>query len=276
MSQRYPIDAATMTALERHEMACHAMPSREIRDLGDAVLLHDPRYVDPFWNRLQAVRWPEDPDAFEQRLAEALALFTILGRQPHVWPSPVHAGPRDLAARLQDNGFVDIGAGHVMVMAHPDAAGPIRPGELPRGTTLSVVARSGDTHPRDVEDAGFVLATAFGAPASRAYDLALDLEMLLPDPRVVFVLARVDGVAAATAKATTFGGWTYLSSIGTLPGFRGRGLASLVTRQAIASAHEREDGVPYLGVFSGNDVAIRLYERLGFRSVGESPDLLLE
>jgi ribosomal protein S18 acetylase RimI-like enzyme len=257
-------------------MACHAIPSREIRDLGDSVLLHDPRDVDPFWNRLQAVRWPDDPDAFDQRLAEALALFAILGRQPHVWPSPVHAGPADLAARLQDNGFVDVGAGHVMVMDRPGDAAPIRPGEVQRDTTLSVIAAPGDAGPRDLDDAGFVLATSFGAPAARAHDLALDLERLLADRRVVLVLARVDGVAAATAKATTFGGWTYISSIGTLPGFRGRGLGALVTRQAIASAHEREQGLPYLGVFSGNAVAIRLYERLGFRSVGESPDLLLQ
>lgn len=265
-----------MTALERHEMACHAMPSREMRDLGDCVLLHDPYDVEPFWNRLQAVRWPSDPDAFDQRLAEALALFAILGRQPHVWPSPVHAGPPDLAERLQDNGFVDTGAGHVMVMAHPDAAGPIRKGELARDVTLTTIAKSGDEGPRDLEDAGFVLATSFGAPVSRAHDLAMDLAKMLPDPRVVLVLARVNGVAAAVAKATTFDGWTYLSSIGTLPGFRGRGLGALTTRQAIATAHEYQDGLPYLGVFSGNSVAIRLYERLGFRSVGESPDLVLE
>jgi ribosomal protein S18 acetylase RimI-like enzyme len=276
VTQRYAIDAATMTALERHEMACHAMPSREMRDLGDSVLLHDPRDVDPFWNRLQAVRWPDDPDEFEQRLAEALALFAIIGRQPHIWPSPVHAGPADLAARLQDNGFMDIGAGHVMVMAEPGLAPPIRAGDLPADTTLTVIAGPGDAGPRDLDDAGFVLAASFGAPDACAHDLAMDLDKLVPDPRVVLVLARVNGVAAATAKATTFDGWTYLSSIGTLPGFRGRGLGALTTRQAIASAHEREDGLPYLGVFSGNAVAIRLYERLGFRSVGESPDLLLQ
>ena len=120
-----------------------------------------------------------------------------------------------------------------------------------------------------------MLAAAFGAPPGRAAELAGDLALALPDPRVLVVLVRVHGVAASAAKATTFGGWTYLSSIGTLPGYRGRGLAALATRQAIASAASIEPGRAYLGVFSGNDTAIRLYERLGFRSVGESPDLLL-
>ena len=276
MTRHLEIDAATMTAIERHELHAHAIPSRETRDLGDALLLHDPRDGDPFWNRLQAVRWPQDAAAFDVRLAETLALFAIVGRQPHVWPSPVHAGPADLALRLQANGFVDIGGGHLMVMAHPDAAPPVGPGEVAAGVDLRVIAAPEDARPGDLEDAGFVLAASFGAPPARAPALTLDLEKTTPDPRIVLVLVRVDGVAAATAKATTFGGWTYLSSIGTLPGFRGRGLGALATRKAIEAAHAREPGRPYLGVFSGNEVAIRLYERLGFRSVGESPDLLLE
>jgi ribosomal protein S18 acetylase RimI-like enzyme len=276
VTRHLDIDAATMTAIERHEVHAHAIPSREARDLGDALLLHDPIDGDPFWNRLQAVRWPEDPAAFDHRLAEALALFAILGRQPHVWPSPVHAGPADLALRLQGNGFVDVGGGHLMVLAQPEAAGPVRPGEAPPGVDLQVIAAPGDAIPADLEDAGFVLATSFGAPAPRASELAWDLVRTLPDPRVALVLVRVEGVAAATAKATTFEGWTYISSVGTLPGFRGRGLGALATRQVIAAAHAHQPGTPYLGVLGGNEVAIRLYERLGFRSVGQSPDLLLE
>jgi ribosomal protein S18 acetylase RimI-like enzyme len=275
VTQRLAVDAATMTAIERHELHAHAIPARETRDLGDALLLHDPLDPEPFWNRLQAVRWPADPDAFDRRLAETLALFAILGRQPHVWPSPVHAGPPDLAQRLAANGFTDIGGGHLMVLANPEASGPVRPRELPEGATLHAIARPGDARPGDLDDAGFVLAASFGAPASRGPELAADLAVTLPDRRVVLVLVRVDGVAAAVAKATTFDGWTYLSSIGTLAGFRGRGLAGLATRHAIATAAAREPGTPYLGVFSGNEPALHLYERLGFRSVGESPDLLL-
>ena len=122
-----------------------------------------------------------------------------------------------------------------------------------------------------------VLAASFGASPERAPELADDVRGTLDDPRIVLVLARVDGVPAAVAKATSFDGHTYLSSIGTLPGFRGRGLAGLVTRQAVAAAGDpgARDTV-YLGVFSGNAPALRLYERLGFASLGESPDLLLE
>jgi len=276
MTRRMEIDAAVMTAIERHETASHAIPAREMRDLGDAVLLHDRLDADPFWNRLAAVRWPNDPAAFDRRLSETLALFAILGRLPHVWPSPVHAGPPDLVARLEANGFVDVGGGHVMVLADPMAAVAVTEAEIPVGVSLRVIRRPADAGPHDLADAGAVLAAAFGAPSSRGPELADDLALTLDDPRIALVLARVHGAAAAVAKATTFGGLTYLSSIGTLPGFRSRGLAGLVTRQVMAAAGIQAPGAAYLGVFSGNATAVRLYERLGFVSVGESPDLLLE
>ena len=73
---RRAIDAATMRRLLVHEARVHAMPDRELRDLGDAILLHDPTDPEPFWNRLEALRWPDDPDAFD--------------RAPGRGPRPVH------------------------------------------------------------------------------------------------------------------------------------------------------------------------------------------
>ena len=78
------------------------------------------------------------------------------------------------------------------------------------------------------------------------------------------------------AKATTFDRASYLASIGTRPRFRGRGLAALVTR--MATVHGLGEGARwvYLGVFSENVTAVRLYRRLGFQPVGDpAPDLLL-
>jgi ribosomal protein S18 acetylase RimI-like enzyme len=107
-------------------------------------------------------------------------------------------------------------------------------------------------------------------------ELAADLRGTLDDPRVALVLVRVDGVPAAVAKATSFDGLTYLSSIATRSAFRGRGLGGFATRHAVAIAGGASAGIVYLGVFAGNVPAIRLYERLGFASGGEAPDLLLE
>jgi len=268
------VDDATLRALERHEIRAHAIPGREVRDLGHAVMLHDPRDADPFWNRLQSVRWPSDVDAFETRLAEALGLFLALARQPHVWPSPAHSAPVDLVERLAKNGFRDIGGGHLMMLEHPAASAPIRPGEAGRGISVHAIRSAADVRDRDTDDMGLVLAQSFGALPDRGPELAADLRRTLDDPRVALALVRVDGEPAACAKATTFDGLTYLSSIGTRDAFRGRGLAGLATRAVMAAAGAREAGRTYLGVFSGNEPALRLYTRLGFASVGESPDML--
>jgi len=270
------LDDATIRRLERHETDAHAIPSREVRDLGDALLLLDPRDVDPFWNRMVSIRWPGDPAAFDRRLTEALALFGLLARRPHIWPSPDHAQPSDLVQRLEANGFQDVGGGHVMVLNEPAACGAIADGELDPGVSVHAITRSTDTAADDVAEAAGVLVDAFGAPPRRTDELAGDLRLTLDDPRIVLALAHVDGIPAAVAKATTFDGCTYLSSIGTRPGFRGRGLGGLVTRQAVASSARADVGYTYLGVFSGNEPARRMYERLGFASIGESPDLLLE
>jgi ribosomal protein S18 acetylase RimI-like enzyme len=270
------LDDATIRALERHETQAHAIPSREMRDLGDAYVLYDPRDRDPFWNRMASVRWPAASDAFDLRLAEALALFGVLGRVPHIWPSPRHSAPSDLVERLRANGFSEAGAGHVMVLPDPArAATPVPPGELGAGVTLHAVCGPHDAQPGDMDAVGLVLAEAFGAPPGRAAELAADLGLTLADQRVLLVLARVDGEPAAVAKATTFDGFTYLSSIGTREAFRGRGLARIVTRQAMALGSS-ESRYAYLGVWTGNEPALRVYADLGFVSLGVSPDLLLE
>ena len=269
------IDDATMRAMERHETRAHAIPGREVRDLGHAVILHDPRDADPFWNRMASVRWPDDDEGFDGRLTEALALFAALGRRPHVWPSPAHGRPVDLATRLETNGFRACGAGHVMVLGDPAGSPPIRASEPGPGVTLHAIRIAADAGATDCDELGVVLAESFGALPGRAEQLAADLRLTLDDPRVVLVLVRVDGEPAASAKATTFDGFTYLSSIGTRDAYRGRGLAGLATRHAMAVVGAREAGRTYLGVFSDNAPALQLYTRLGFASVGESPDMLL-
>ncbi len=262
MTRYVDVGDATMLAMERHEVLAHAQPGRQIRDLGDALALIDLVDAEPFWNRLQAVRWPEDDAGFDLSLTRALAFFASVGRLPHVWPSPAHASPHDLAARLEAHGFHDVGGGHLMVLEDPSRCLPVGANELADGVTVTTIRTRSDAAPTDADDMALVLAESFGA---------------LDDPRIVLALVRVDGEPAAAAKATTFDGWTYISSVGTRAAFRGRALAGIATRLAVTAGGLVPAPVTsYLGVFSGNEPALRLYERLGFASVGESPDLLLE
>src|SRR5262245_35824632 len=247
--------------MERHETMAHAIPSRVVRDLGDAVVLFDPRDPDPFWNRMVSVRWPSAAGAFGHRLNEAIAMFALDARQPHIWPSPAHNAPADLVARLRAAGFRDVGGGHVLVLDDPSACPPIGPGEPGPGVSITGICRANDAGERDIDDIAAVLAESFGAAPDREPELASDLDRTLDDPRVALALVRVDGVPAAVAKSTSFDGFTYLSSIGTRAAFRGRGLAGLATRHAIAIAGGPGDRIVYLGVFTGNAPAIHLYER---------------
>lgn len=276
-SVRIDVDAATMRRLLLHEARVHALPGREIRDLGDAILLHDPIDPEPFWNRVEGIRWPAEPDAFDARLTEILVLFTSLMRQPHVWPSPLHDAPGDLVARLEANGFRDVGGGTLMALADPDLA------RRRAGIALDPGIRVDRFH-------GLV-----GVPASEAaanvVSVLLDAFEVDPDRRAVieaetaasmghaaftYYLASLGGNPAAVARRATFDGASYLSSIGTATWARGRGLSRAVTATATLDAVQEGSAWTYLGVFNENGVAQRVYRDVGYVQVGDSrPDLLL-
>lgn len=266
-----------MRRLLMHESRVHATPGRELRDLGDAILLHDPLDPEPFWNRLAAIRWPSEPGAFDRRLTEVFVLFATLARQPHVWPSPTYDTPADLVARLEANGFRDMGPGTVMALGDWDAAGSLGASVLPAGATLECITGLSGPRAEDVARAIVeVLADSFDVVADREPGVQVETLASLRHPWFTHYLVRLDGRPAAVARRATFDNLTYLSSIGTAGWARGRGFGRIVTGAAVRDAHEADSEWTYLGVFADNDVAIRLYEGLGFERVGEAgPDLLL-
>jgi ribosomal protein S18 acetylase RimI-like enzyme len=271
------VDPASMRRLILHEARVHAMPGREVRDLGDALLLHDPTDPEPFWNRLAAIRWPSDASAFDRRLTETLVLFASLGRQPHIWPSPLHDTPADLVERLGSNGFRDTGEGCVMVLADPGPAQALAARPIERGITIQ---RLSGIRGRDANEAASaivdVLADAFDVGSDRRVGVTAETITSLARPTFMHYLARSDGRPAAVARRATFDGVSYLSSIGTAAWGRGRGFGRLVTALASSDAVAAGSEWTHLGVFADNRGAIRLYADLGFERVGEPcPDLLL-
>jgi ribosomal protein S18 acetylase RimI-like enzyme len=269
------ITAADVRWLAWHEARAHALTSREVRDLGDAWLLHDETDREPFWNRVAGVAWPKEPAAFDRRLAELYALFGGLDRIPHVWPFPGFDEPADLTERLLASGFVDHGGGLLLVLdpAHAPLAVP----DPPTGVTVERVHRLTGSAAVDAAEAlGSVLLSAFDVEPPRRVAIELEAVQGLTTDAYHAVIARVDGRPAAVARRTTFAGGSYLSSIGTDPAFRGRGLGRLVTAIATADALAAGSRWTYLGVFEDNPVARTLYDALGFRAIGGvAPDLLL-
>jgi len=270
------VDPATMRRMLMHEAQVHATPGRTLRDLGDAILLHDPSDPEPFWNRLAAIRWPDDPEAFDSRLTEILVLFATIARQPHVWPSPAHDTPGDLVARLIANGFRDMGAGLVMAMGNALGT-PLEWEATPPGVTLERVSGMSGAPAATVSGAIVkVLADAFEVFPEREPGIEAETLVSLRHPSFIHYLLRLDGQPAAVARRATFDGLSYLSSIGTASWARGRGFGRIVTAAAARDAIGAGSEWVYLGVFADNQVAIGLYEGLGFERIGDAgPDLLL-
>jgi ribosomal protein S18 acetylase RimI-like enzyme len=261
------VDPATMRFLDLHEARAHAVGGREVRDLGDAILLHDAQDRDTFWNRLSWVALPDDPGAFDARLAELLALFAGLDRRPHVWEAPIHQRPADLGRRLGSHGFRDLGGGLLMVQVDP-AALAAAPDAI-EGVTLERHRLPGERlRDRLADETAGLLVAAFRVDPFVRPRLTIDMARSLEAPELHLYLARVGGTAVAVAKRLSFDDASYLSSIGTRPGWQGRGLGAMVTAAACRDAAEDGDGWTYLGVFESNRRARTLYERLGFAALG--------
>ena len=285
-------DSDLARRLVLHEARAQQTPSRELRDLGDGWLLHDPSDAEPFWNRLIAPRWPSEPSSFDRRLDEVITLFATLARLPHIRPLPTGGEPADMAHRLEAAGFVTMGADRRMVLVEPDRVGELRTAiqarvaaELGSGAVAASRQDLGSVHGalrpwaerrRWAADASLVLAEAFGVESVRRVALENDVLACISRPGCAMLLLRVDGEPVSIARRATNAEGSYLSSIGTRPEFRRRGLGALATLLAVEDALAAGGPAIHLAVEADNESARRLYAGLGFAVVGDpAPDLLL-
>ena len=207
-----------------HEARVHAGGRRELRETRHGLLLHDPADAEPFWNRLVAPTFPDAAGPFDRDLAAAIVAFGALARYPHIRPVAAANQPADLTARLLRAGFDVVGEDRAMVLRDPGPGGALASGPTAHGVVVERVAPdSGDVTERVAEIAG-ALVEAFEVGAERRAGIERDALATLLEPGVGFILVRVDGELATVAKRTSRWDATYLSSIGTRPAFRGRGL----------------------------------------------------
>jgi GNAT superfamily N-acetyltransferase len=279
------VDVDVLRLLERHEAHVHTLPGRELRDLGDGVMLFDPGDREPFWNRLGALSWPSEPRGFQSRLDVAITLFATLDRLPHIWGRPALNEPADLVERLIQEGFEVVGEGHVMILVDRDRlrAAVDADGRLGGDARLDGEATiqwfsnvSGLEATEAAIDVATVLNEAFRVEPERQASIELETEVMLGRPELETVLIRIAGEPAATARVATLRGLSYLASIGTRPRYQGRGLGRLATALVAAKGAEAGSRWIHLGVFADNVNAIRMYEGLGFQQVGDrAPDLIM-
>lgn len=132
-------------------------------------------------------------------------------------------------------------------------------------------------------------APADGAPATGGAVVVLESEEERLEAAVLVARANPGTRANPTDRRTRWWGWRdedgtlravvgarqsgpgaplHLTGIGTDPDVRGRGIATALTGAVVRAGLDRAPWVS-LGVRTGNDAALALYERLGFSVVGE-------
>jgi GNAT superfamily N-acetyltransferase len=115
-----------------------------------------------------------------------------------------------------------------------------------------------------------VVASAFGFPPPGA-PTSTELDALRADlaaGRLARLLVTGPGGPVAAGSAQRAGDVVELVGIGTLEAARGRGLAAAVT--AVLAAAARSVGAAVVFLAAGDDGASRVYQRVGFRVVGET------
>ena len=273
-------DPALARRLLVHEAHAQLSLGRELRDLGDGWLLHDPADPEPFWNRLVAPRWPAAPARFDRRLDEVITLFATLDRVAHVRPLPLGNEPADIVDRLLAAGFHRVGADRRMVLLDPAPCREVVAAWNARSAGQIVLERHPDRAtelgPGWATEAATVLAAAFAVDPLRRVALETDVLACAARRGCSILMLCDEGDAVAVARRATIDDGTYLSSIGTRPDRRGRGLGSLVTALAVADALDAGSAFVHLAVELDNEPARLFYEGLGFGVVGGIvPDLLL-
>jgi ribosomal protein S18 acetylase RimI-like enzyme len=269
------VDRATLRRLAEHEVRLQATGDRELRDLGDGLLLLDPQDPEPYWNRLVCPEWPPERVAFDRRLDETITLFATHGRLAHVWPYPSDNQPPDLTERLESAGFESMGSDIVMVLADPSAAADRLARSLPAGVQVEALDQLNAGAVRAAAAVAEVLVDAFDVGDDRRSSIEVETLGGLESAVLHVTLVRVNGWPAAAAKRSTVDGISYLSSIGTRAEVRRRGLGGLATAIAVRDAQAAGSTLTYLKVDAANEGAQRLYRRLGFVAIaGQVPDLL--
>ncbi len=199
-----------------------------------------------------------DSAAVTRVAGDAVSYFGQVERPFSWWVGPADR-PRELGAVLEALGLERAETELAMALrleALPESVAAVRGLEVRRvrsSDELEVLARltAGNWDPPDPNVLSFYQRTA------RAL-----LRVTAPQR---FYLGYVDGVPVATAEATVEGGTVGLYNIATGEAFRGRGIASSLTWQALHDARDDCD----LAVLQAAAAGVGLYQRLGFVSFGE-------
>jgi GNAT superfamily N-acetyltransferase len=208
------------------------------------------------FNRVMGVRLADD-DA-EPAIQAVKAAHAAAGVPGSWWLDP-DATPRRLSASLERHGYRSQGTVPAMSIPLHD----LQPVHLPPGAALSWV-RGRD----EMREAQRMVGRGFGMPPAFVDEMADRMALIgdAPDGPIRVIVARLDGLPVASAMAATIGNVVGVYSVMTLPEARGKGLGAAVT---LAVLHDARDRGAHMGVLEATEMGFPVYERIGFRHVGD-------
>lgn len=147
--------------------------------------------------------------------------------------------------------------------------GDIRPAPLPTGYSARLLGPADADLRSTANTVHAVAAAAFGAlPGGALNDHAFAaLRQNLADGVIARALITGPDGPVAAGSAQRVGDVVELAGIGTAREARGRGLGAALT--ALLAAATRDAGADLVFLAAGDDTASRVYQRVGFRRVGE-------
>ena len=206
----------------------------------------------PAFNHATRVRWSVDD--WQDRAGAIAERLRGLGGSPVLIVAEGPAQPADLAERLRDAGWLEIG-GEVTMWTRRAAAVPHLDAEL----RLEAVTKASADEYEAVE------RTIFGVSSSEADDRRTAIRAALASGAVRFYLVRSGGRPVATARLLVEDGLAVLHGLGVVEARRreglGRYLTTIVTRAGLAMGAS----LVWLSVDPANTAAVALYGGLDYR-----------
>ncbi len=249
-----------------------ALPNGEIEE-GARLSRHLTSPTNPMYKGVWATHLTsEEADA---AIDETIAWFRSRHAPFFFWWTGPGTTPADLGERLQARGLIDMAE-----QAHELAEGIVSTASGAPGMVADLrqmnEAAMGQTPPgfeigpvqteADLQEFKQVLVEAYGMPEAMADGWlqaarAIGLDQL---PWRMY-LGRLDGKPVATNMLFVGGGVAGIFGVATIPSARGKGIGAAISLAPLLEA--REMGVDYAVLFA-TEMAVRVYERVGFRLTG--------
>lgn len=252
------LPAPELDAIERNTYEAIQPGVVHIRDTGDAWIVRAPGPPGAIGYSRAAVLRFGSLAAARERVDELRREFHDDGRTAAFAIAHGVSRPDELAELLVERGLVEIEREVVLWISELPGIPHLDPG-------LRIEQVTAATAPAYVD----VEAAAFGIPPSMAAGRLPALRNSLAAPGRRAYLVAVGRRYVATTRLAVVGGLASLTSVGVLPEERGHGYGRLVTAVATRAGLAAGARLAWLAVSPDNEVALGLYESLGYRRAFE-------